>query len=137
MSVESTLVKALDIRFIDARLIATEAKLNMGIDGYPKEDQVQDIIKESMRIYELRPTEDRIAMKTLHNKLNRIKSMSSHSSNSDDGSSSGDEPCCKSAEFSVGSSSKDSTTSGGRRSSDGSFKFKMWPTKVLRRPSWD
>ena len=130
MSVESTLVKALDIRFIDARLIATEAKLNMGIDGYPKEDQVQDIIKESMRIFDRRPTEDRIAMKTLHNKLNRIKSMSSHNSNSDDGSSSGDER--KSAEFSV-----DSTTSGGRRSSDGSFKFKVWPSKVLRRPSWD
>ena len=54
MSVESTLTRELDIRFIDARVLTTEAKLNLGIEGYPSLEQTSELIAEATRIFEER-----------------------------------------------------------------------------------
>ena len=102
MSVESIITRELDIRFIDARAIATEAKLNLGIDGYvSNQDQRDAVVNEAMKIFQQRPQSQKATMKVLNSRLNAIKNSSDHSSVC--GSS-----VCDSAEFSV-----DSTMSGG------------------------
>jgi hypothetical protein len=52
MSIESLLTRELDIRFIDARFIVTEAKLNLGMQGYTHPGQRQDLHREALRIFE-------------------------------------------------------------------------------------
>ena len=140
MSVESALSRQLDIRFIDARAIATEAKLQLGFDGYSGKDQVQNIIEESIRIFENRPKDQRDAMKLLNSRLNSVKRMSGSSSccgGSVDGGS-GDCSSCMyddgvSGELSLGDNS--STHMFRASNKKKSFtKFKMWK---VRRPSWD
>ena len=104
MSVESIITRELDIRFIDTRAIATEAKLNLGIDGYvSNQDQRDAVVNEAMKIFQQRPQSQKTTMKVLNSRLNAIKNSSDHSSVC--GSS-----VCDSAEFSV-----DSTMSGASR----------------------
>ena len=88
MSVESTLTRELDIRFIDARSIATEAKLNLGIDGYYGEEQRVAIVDEALRIFnEERPTSQKATMKVLNLKLSAIKAQGSSGTASTSGDS--------------------------------------------------
>ena len=87
MSIESKLTRELEIRFIDARSIATEAKLNLGVDGYASSpDQIDAIQQEAMRIFNEEKTErERMSMRILNSRLNTIKSASFDSgSGSDD-----------------------------------------------------
>ena len=126
MSIESMLTRELEIRFIDARCIATEAKLNLGIDGYPSEDQLHQIQTEAIRIFVQEKTErERMGMRILNTRLNSIKSSSSSSSSS--GSDSEEETA------SVGGRSRRSSVmSEGSTGSNGSRKMKIgWP--VVRR----
>ena len=124
------LTRELEIRFIDARSIATEAKLNLGIDGYPSEDQLHMIQEEAIRIFAQEKTErERMNMRILNTRLNSIKSSSSSSSSC--GSDSEEETAS-----SIGgrrSSRRSSAMSeGSTGSSNGSRKMKMgWP--VVRR----
>ena len=86
MSIESTLTRELEIRFIDARAIATEAKLNLGIEGYvSSQDQQVAIQEEALRIFTQDKSErERMGMRILSSRLNSIKSSSSHGTSSDD-----------------------------------------------------
>jgi hypothetical protein len=65
MTVESLLTRELEIRFIDARAIVTEAKLKLGIDGYHREDQEELLVGEAMAIFNSRPLEVQGAMRKL------------------------------------------------------------------------
>jgi hypothetical protein len=65
MTVESFLTRELTLRFIDARNIATEAKLNLEILHYPTKDQEQAIREEACRIFASRPKEQRQAMQRM------------------------------------------------------------------------
>jgi hypothetical protein len=51
MSVESYLTRELDIRFIDARSIVNEAKVGLGIVGYPLKEQDKLLKQEAIKIY--------------------------------------------------------------------------------------
>ena len=74
MGVESKISRALDIRFIDARAIATEAKLSLGIEGYHESSRDDDIIQVAMRTYNENYTQDRKnKMSIQHQHLERIK----------------------------------------------------------------
>ena len=43
LSVESLLTRELNLRFIDARMLVTEARITLGIEGYPDRDQVDEV----------------------------------------------------------------------------------------------
>ena len=122
MSIESTLTRELEIRFIDARAIATEAKLNLGIEGYTSQDQSNAIQQEAMRIFTQDKSErERMGMRILSSRLNSIRTSSSIRSSFDD----------EDKASSVGRrSSSGSDVSTSSRSSTGSRKLKMsWPIR--------
>ena len=74
MGVESKISVALDIRFIDARVIATEAKLNLGIEGYHDESREEEIVNEAMRVYrESLSADARTKMAVQQYNLERVK----------------------------------------------------------------
>ena len=138
MSVESTLTRELDIRFIDARSIATEAKLNLGIDGYYGEEQRVAIVDEALRIFnDERPTSQKATMKVLNLKLSAIKAQGSSgtatstSGDSTEFSTAGDDNDEQSSYFNKRRSSTFSTKSNGSTTSTGS-RFKMWPIKLTK-----
>lgn len=72
-SVESILTRQLDLRFIDARMITAEAKLSLGIDGYPSQHQIRDLQDEAVRIFYTKSKEERATMKQLNFQLESIK----------------------------------------------------------------
>ena len=77
MGVESKISVALDIRFIDARAIATEAKLNLGIEGYHDKSRDDEIVNEAMRVYrESLSSDTRTKMAIQHYNLERVKQHS-------------------------------------------------------------
>jgi hypothetical protein len=73
MSVESYLTRELDIRFIDARNIVTEAKVSLGIRGYPSKDQLKELTLESMRLFEIRPEAQKTSMRRMSSDLESVK----------------------------------------------------------------
>lgn len=77
-NVESLLARHLKIRFIDARTLATEAKLNLGINGYvSNSDDIERVFLESVKIFNNdRTDKDKHAMQTLKNTLDTIKRTS-------------------------------------------------------------
>ena len=50
-AVESYLTREFEITFLDARQIATEARLNLGVKGYVGKEHEQAVIDEARRIY--------------------------------------------------------------------------------------
>jgi hypothetical protein len=76
MSVESFLSRELNVRFIDARMFVTEAKLALGVEGYYGEEQEAGLIKEAMRIFEKLPLEEKVAMRRLRKSLDFVKRRS-------------------------------------------------------------
>lgn len=72
MTIESFLTRELDIRFIDARNIATQAKLNLGIQGYPSKDQAVELRRESMSIFEEKSQTDKASMRCLSKEMEAI-----------------------------------------------------------------
>jgi hypothetical protein len=83
MTVESFLTRELQVRFIDARTLATEAKLNLGVHGYPSEDQKQGIIKEAVYIFQQRPEQVQATMKRLSTSLDAVKTPRNGKGSSD------------------------------------------------------
>eukprot|EP00339_Tiarina_fusa_P028845 CAMPEP_0117015480 /NCGR_PEP_ID=MMETSP0472-20121206/12362_1 /TAXON_ID=693140 ORGANISM="Tiarina fusus, Strain LIS" /NCGR_SAMPLE_ID=MMETSP0472 /ASSEMBLY_ACC=CAM_ASM_000603 /LENGTH=135 /DNA_ID=CAMNT_0004719295 /DNA_START=63 /DNA_END=468 /DNA_ORIENTATION=+ len=77
MTIEAVLTRELSLRFIDARNIATEARLNLQIHHYPTKDQEQAILQEACRIFNSRPEEQRCAMQRMSADLRSIKAPSS------------------------------------------------------------
>lgn len=72
-SVESFLTRELDLRFIDARNLATEARLSLGIQGYPDRDQVSELRREAIRIYQSKTYVERRSLQQLNMDLESIK----------------------------------------------------------------
>jgi hypothetical protein len=87
MTVESLLTRELEIRFIDARSIVTEAKVSLGIHGYPSKDQESKVREEAIKIFRQRPEETQTTMRRLSTDLEAIKisadSLSSRTCDSD------------------------------------------------------
>ena len=109
MTIESFLTRELDIRFIDARSIATEAKINLGIHGYPTKDQQEAIQEEACRIFNSQPHDAQYAMRQLSADLQAAKFSSCGMS--DAGSSCGNDDAGSFAESDELSSSYRSTSS--------------------------
>jgi hypothetical protein len=113
MSIEGSLTRHLDIRFIDARMLALEAKVNLGVEGYHWPKQQEQIREEALKIFASRPDEVRITMLNLNANLEAAKKRERSNSN---------------AESEATNSSTDSSTSSVKSRSR---KFNLWP--VLRR----
>lgn len=79
-SVEGYLTRELDIRFIDAREITNEAKMMLGIIGYPTKQEMVMVRKEAMQLFNKRSEEEKQSMRRLSTSLDAVKSMHSMSS---------------------------------------------------------
>eukprot|EP00538_Stauroneis_constricta_P013831 CAMPEP_0119557082 /NCGR_PEP_ID=MMETSP1352-20130426/8859_1 /TAXON_ID=265584 /ORGANISM="Stauroneis constricta, Strain CCMP1120" /LENGTH=139 /DNA_ID=CAMNT_0007604125 /DNA_START=18 /DNA_END=433 /DNA_ORIENTATION=- len=62
-SVEATLTKALGITFIDARRMTRQARVNLGIIGFPSPQQEKALLEETIRLFVLRSETDQADMK--------------------------------------------------------------------------
>ena len=71
--VESLLTRELDLRFIDARALATEARISLGVEGYPSRDQFDDLRREANRIFEAKPIGEQRALQKLNMDFEAIK----------------------------------------------------------------
>lgn len=101
--IEATLSRELNIRFIDARELGSQAKLNLGIIGYAADQGTKDLlIQESIRIFRLDRTASTKAIMRKRNEdletLKKVVSLNSSSSSplsyiQDDASSSDDQSC--------------------------------------------
>ena len=119
-TVEGILTRELEIRFIDARALCNEAKLGLGIVGYPSPEQQVLLVEEAKMIFRARPEETQNAMITLKSNLDAVKipngSMSSRTRAPSlcDGTEEDSE--FLSADMSISS-----------KASSSSRKFKLWP----------
>eukprot|EP00339_Tiarina_fusa_P027815 CAMPEP_0117061620 /NCGR_PEP_ID=MMETSP0472-20121206/42898_1 /TAXON_ID=693140 ORGANISM="Tiarina fusus, Strain LIS" /NCGR_SAMPLE_ID=MMETSP0472 /ASSEMBLY_ACC=CAM_ASM_000603 /LENGTH=145 /DNA_ID=CAMNT_0004780367 /DNA_START=125 /DNA_END=560 /DNA_ORIENTATION=+ len=127
MTVEHSITRELNIRFIDARSIATQARINLGYYGYPNKDEEQIIREEACRIFQSDFSEDdRYAMSQSRTDLEAAK-MDGQTKRGESSSSS------LSSESSLDSStrtcmSRSSTTTSSSSSSRRSRQIKaMWP----------
>mmetsp|Transcript_21713 Transcript_21713/g.33212 ORF Transcript_21713/g.33212 Transcript_21713/m.33212 type:complete len:137 (-) Transcript_21713:141-551(-) len=74
MTVEHTITRELNIRFIDARSIATQARINLGYYGYPNKEEEELIQEEACRIFHCDfSEEDRYTMSQLRTDLEAAK----------------------------------------------------------------
>lgn len=64
-TVESILSRELGLRFIDARYISNEAKVSLGIHGYPTSDQFHALREEAIRLYNEKPQEEKLTLRQL------------------------------------------------------------------------
>jgi ubiquinone biosynthesis protein UbiJ len=69
MSIEGFLTRELDIRFIDARSVVNEAKINTGITGYLTEEQALKVQKEAIEIFKGQSDEVKRTMRRLKEEL--------------------------------------------------------------------
>jgi hypothetical protein len=82
MSVEAYLTRELDIRFIDARSMVNEAKISLGIQGYPTLKENMQVQREAIKIFEEYPISAKRGMRRLKVDLERVKSAGGSSSES-------------------------------------------------------
>ena len=75
-SVESLLSRELDLRFIDARAITAEARVALGIEGYPSMDKGSEIREEAIRIFQNKAENEKEAMRRMNWELEALKSTS-------------------------------------------------------------
>lgn len=73
MSIESYLTRELDIRFIDARDLTNEARMSLGIVGYPNKKELRGLREEALRIFHSRPENHKINMRRLSYDLEAMK----------------------------------------------------------------
>ena len=119
MSVESIITRELDIRFIDARHMVAEAKMKMGIQGYPTEQQKAALKNEVIKIFRQCPLQEQVAMVRMSTELESLKqgiASSAFDGSSSEGNS-GFEESTKNSEASA--SPKGTHHKKGRRM--------MWP----------
>ena len=72
-SVESILTRELDLRFIDARNIVAEARLSLGIHGYPSKQEVFQLREEAIRIFHAKPVDEQRTMRRQNWDLEAVK----------------------------------------------------------------
>ena len=85
MTIETILTRELNIRFIDARELGCQAKLNLGIVGYAADQQTKSmLVQEAIRIFQLeRSASAKDVMRKLNNDLETLKrAIPLHSSSS-------------------------------------------------------
>lgn len=91
MTAEAEITRALGIRFIDARLLASEAKLAENIVGYATQEQIPIIVNKAVEIFESKSDEEKAKMRQLNDDLESIKSSrhscASRGRNTDDDTS--------------------------------------------------
>lgn len=90
-SVEAFLTRELEIRFIDARELTNEARISLGLNGYPSRDEKRRIRAKALSLFESRPEEDRATMKRLSEALAAIKADSMSLTSEFDGGDSSEE----------------------------------------------
>jgi hypothetical protein len=110
MTVESFLTRELKIRFIDARNIASEARLSLEIQGYPTEAEKTQIHAKAIELFRRRPEKERTRMRQFSADLNAVKISACSFSPSSDASSG------------YGSAGEKDSSSRGRT-------LKMWSTR--------
>ena len=76
-SIEGFLTRELNIRFIDARQITNEAKIALGIEGYPSKSQMRALRHQALAIFETRPSHAKDTMRQLSGELDAVKARSS------------------------------------------------------------
>ena len=77
MPMESILSRQLDITFLHARELVTEARLQLGIEGYPDSGQVANIVEEAIIIFEHRTSPELQAeMRETKSRLDAVKMAS-------------------------------------------------------------
>ena len=133
MSVESILTRQLNIRFIDARALCTEAKLSLGVEGYHSEDQEGPLINEAIRLFTERPAHVKAAMTRLRSDLDAIKNppRRSHSGCSDysQRSSSDGASVAGSDDYVLTASSEDPSSSTNKKRGSRTTMSTMWPVR--------
>ena len=72
-TVESTITEELNIHFLDARKLATQARLDLGIKGYPSKAQMIDIIQRCMEIFHHQSDETKQEQKSYKQDFDTIK----------------------------------------------------------------
>ncbi len=73
----------LDLRFIDARDIAAEARIVLGIQGYPSKDQAPLILDEAIRIFHSKSDKEQHHLRQMNWELEAIKLSAGSQSSSD------------------------------------------------------
>jgi hypothetical protein len=73
MSVESFLARELNIRFTDARNIASEARLSLEIQGYPTKAKETQIYAKAIELFQTPLENERNGMRRLYADLNAVK----------------------------------------------------------------
>ena len=81
MSIESTLSRELNISFLDARRLAADARVGLGIEGYSSKDQEEDILAESMALFYQSSSEKRRSLRASKTTLENHKISSNSISN--------------------------------------------------------
>ena len=76
MSIEQVLTRELDIRFIDARELVNEARLSLGIVGYPSKDELERLQEQSVLLFDRLPDDQKNAMRRRNCEFAAIKSQS-------------------------------------------------------------
>lgn len=82
MSIEGILTRELDIRFIDARELVNEAKMALGITGYPTQEMKETLRNEAIQIFKRRSQKTQERMRHLNTALIAAKSAHSNHSSS-------------------------------------------------------
>lgn len=82
MSLESKVTQEFNIKFMDARELVTEARLNLNIHSYPNSDQKQLILDEARRLYHSIPETKKVGMSRDKQTLDAYIIRSSSHSNS-------------------------------------------------------
>eukprot|EP00934_Nitzschia_sp_Nitz4_P006379 Nitzschia sp. Nitz4//scaffold83_size84149//705//959//NITZ4_005157-RA/size84149-processed-gene-0.83-mRNA-1//-1//CDS//3329558896//6369//frame0 len=83
-TIESILTRELNVRFIDARVISSEAKVALGIQGYPSAEQLPALHREAERIFYAKSVQERSSMQQMNMSFESMKQTSSHSSTDDE-----------------------------------------------------
>jgi hypothetical protein len=81
---EAQITRELGIRFIDARSLTVEARLQEGIVGYPTEEQKAKLIQTAIKLFNKKSEAMQNAMKTLNDDLESLKSTHSLRSKQND-----------------------------------------------------
>lgn len=89
MTVEAEVTRQLGIRFIDARALASEAKLLEGVSGYATKEQETKLIHRATELFYAKPLEEQLELKQRNDEFESIKSSqhSRHRREGDDNSS--------------------------------------------------
>ena len=72
-TIEATLIRELGIRFIDARQLSTQAKLKLGVKGYPSLETKLKCVELAIEIFNAKSARDQTVMQCLKTGLDSAK----------------------------------------------------------------